>query len=398
MDALFASGPDTAATIDALVTRSRVFLGMGDIDRALADLARVDALLRRFSTSWTGGVGRAIYAHILFLIGEWDASVAVSDTAVGLALDETNLSGWPIALAVSALVRAARGESDAASERLRAASDASTRWSFSAYDGEIAAVTEAESARAGGDREAQLAATDVLAAGGLMTGSSQSWISYRIDALAALGRAEEAAALLPLCRDPRTGWRPSSGSLDWLVGRVAEAAGDTTGAIDAYGRSIDDPANDRFPFPLALARFDRARVLAGAGRSEESITELGLAIEVFSRLGATPYLDRAVAALAAVERSGVSTVQPLDHPHRSTHADPLGALTTRERQVAHALSTGLTNREIAESLYVSVTTVNFHVRNVLAKLGLSSRRDLRALVRPHETVRSRTPTAPRGTT
>jgi DNA-binding CsgD family transcriptional regulator len=39
----------------------------------------------------------------------------------------------------------------------------------------------------------------------------------------------------------------------------------------------------------------------------------------------------------------------------------------------------MTNKEIAERLYVSVTTVNFHVRNILAKLGLRSRRDLRGL-------------------
>ncbi|WP_236609557.1 response regulator transcription factor [Leifsonia xyli] len=39
----------------------------------------------------------------------------------------------------------------------------------------------------------------------------------------------------------------------------------------------------------------------------------------------------------------------------------------------------MTNKEIAERLYVSVTTVNFHVRNILSKLGLRSRRELRAL-------------------
>ena len=41
----------------------------------------------------------------------------------------------------------------------------------------------------------------------------------------------------------------------------------------------------------------------------------------------------------------------------------------------------MTNKEIAERLYVSVTTVNFHVRNILSKL-VSSRRDLRTLSSP----------------
>lgn len=374
LERLFATGPDRPATIDGLVTRSRVFLGMGDLDRAISDLARADALLRRFSTSWTGGIGRAIYAHILFLTGEWDASVTIADTAVALALDETNLSGWPIALAVSALVRAARGETDAVSERLDAAADASSRWSFSAYDVELPRTARAESARAAGDRDAQLAATDEPAAAALPTGSAQAWVSYRIDALAALGRTAEARPLLELCRDRRTGWQPSSGALDWLIGRIEEGEGDIDAAIASYRRAVADPANARFPFPLAVTRYDLARALVAAGRPDEAAPELVAASDVFRRLGAAPYLARSVAALAAAQRTVSDTAQ------RSTHADPLGALTTRERQVAHALSTGLTNREIAESLYVSVTTVNFHVRNVLGKLGLSSRRELRTLI------------------
>lgn len=373
LDRLFAAGPDRPATIDALVTRARVFLGMGDVDRALADLARVDALLRRFSTSWTAGIGRAIYAHILFLTGQWDASVTIADTAVGLAVDETNLAGWPIVLAVSALVRAARGETEAVSERLAAAAAASSPWSFAAYDVEIPQTALAESARARGDRAAQLAATDQLAANP-PSGSAHAWASYRIDALCALGRTAEARSVLALCRDPRTGWRPSSGSLDWLIGRIEESEGNAQAAIDAYDRAIGDPANARFPFALAVTRRDRARVLAATGRADESARELGTAIEEFRRLGATPYLARSMATLAAIQRSATSGAA------RSPHADPLGALTTRERQVAHALGMGLTNREIAESLYVSVTTVNFHVRNVLGKLGLSSRRELRPII------------------
>jgi DNA-binding CsgD family transcriptional regulator len=371
LESLFRRGPDVPATIDGLVTRARVFLGMGQVERALADLARTEELLRRFSTSWTGGIGRAIYAHILFLTGEWDASVAMADAAVALALDETNLSGWPIALAVSALVRAGRGESAATAERLRAAADASARWGFSAYDIEIPDVAAAESARARGDRAAQLAATDALSASP-PTGSAHAWASHRIDALSALGRHAEARSLLAFCRDPRSGWRPSSGPLDWLIGRVEEAEGDAGAAILSYRRAVDDPANARFPFPLAVARLDLARLLSAAGRSPEATSELAAAIVVFRKLGAAPFLRQAVAALQAQEHGARTVGGP--------QVDPLGSLTTRERQVAHALSTGLTNREIAEQMYVSVTTVNFHVRNVLAKLGLSSRRELRALV------------------
>ena len=52
-------------------------------------------------------------------------------------------------------------------------------------------------------------------------------------------------------------------------------------------------------------------------------------------------------------------------------------LTRREKQVAELLQKGLSNREIGEELYISETTVKRHVSNILEKLGLESRKDLR---------------------
>lgn len=52
-------------------------------------------------------------------------------------------------------------------------------------------------------------------------------------------------------------------------------------------------------------------------------------------------------------------------------------LTRREREVAFWAGRGLTNREIAAELFVSVKTVEFHVANVFAKLGVVSRYQLR---------------------
>jgi DNA-binding NarL/FixJ family response regulator len=48
--------------------------------------------------------------------------------------------------------------------------------------------------------------------------------------------------------------------------------------------------------------------------------------------------------------------------------------------VARLVATGLTNKEVANELYVSVKTVEYHLRNSYIKLGISSRRALAALV------------------
>lgn len=54
----------------------------------------------------------------------------------------------------------------------------------------------------------------------------------------------------------------------------------------------------------------------------------------------------------------------------------LALLTPREKQVTELLSQGLSNREIAERLFVSVRTVEFHLQNTLRKLGVRSRKQL----------------------
>jgi non-specific serine/threonine protein kinase len=56
-------------------------------------------------------------------------------------------------------------------------------------------------------------------------------------------------------------------------------------------------------------------------------------------------------------------------------------LTRREREVLHLLATGLTDREIAETLFVSPRTINSHVASILGKLGVAHRRDAAALAR-----------------
>jgi RNA polymerase sigma factor (sigma-70 family) len=53
--------------------------------------------------------------------------------------------------------------------------------------------------------------------------------------------------------------------------------------------------------------------------------------------------------------------------------DALAALSRREHEVFELLAHGMTNREIADTLYISETTVKVHVRHILKKLGVRSR-------------------------
>ncbi len=61
-----------------------------------------------------------------------------------------------------------------------------------------------------------------------------------------------------------------------------------------------------------------------------------------------------------------------DEPEQAWRSGPRRTLTRRETEVATLVAQGLTNRDIAGRLYLSVRTVDTHVDHVLAKLGFST--------------------------
>jgi two-component system response regulator NreC len=80
------------------------------------------------------------------------------------------------------------------------------------------------------------------------------------------------------------------------------------------------------------------------------------------------YVHPALGALLAGQLSGAAT-----------HADPLSALTRREREVLGLLALGHTNTEVASLLYLSPRTVESHRASIQRKLGVRSRADLMRL-------------------
>jgi DNA-binding NarL/FixJ family response regulator len=65
---------------------------------------------------------------------------------------------------------------------------------------------------------------------------------------------------------------------------------------------------------------------------------------------------------------------------RQRTVDTLGQLTAQEAHIARLAAQGLMNSEIGAKLYISPRTVEWHLRKIFTKLGVSTRRDLRRSV------------------
>ena len=78
-------------------------------------------------------------------------------------------------------------------------------------------------------------------------------------------------------------------------------------------------------------------------------------------------------AIDALRRASATSLLPGLQLDVETNNDALNALSKREREVFELLGHGMTNREIAEALYISEVTVKVHVRHILKKLGVRSR-------------------------
>jgi DNA-binding CsgD family transcriptional regulator len=133
-------------------------------------------------------------------------------------------------------------------------------------------------------------------------------------------------------------------------------------------------SSDEKEFRLALdgsLPFDRARTALLYGqwlRRERRIKEAGAVLrlghDLFERLGARPWAERAGAEIRAC---GGSAAQD-------------GVLTPQEHEIAHLATTGLSNREIGARLFLSHRTVGYHLHKVFRKLGVANRSQLRGLL------------------
>lgn len=192
-----------------------------------------------------------------------------------------------------------------------------------------------------------------------------------VDALAGAGRADEARDILPAVeprgRDPVAAFLAARSR-----GHVAAATGDVEAAAGHFEVALAVLAQTPIELPLERARTLLAlgAVLRRRKQRRAARHALDAAASVFDGIGSPLWAHRARAELARISGRGPGSRD----------------LTATEQRVAELVAQGLSNREVAAELVVTVRAVESTLTKVYAKLGLRSRTQLTALLRspdPH---------------
>jgi DNA-binding CsgD family transcriptional regulator len=344
-----------------------------DLAGARADLVEAAALALRLESFAVAAWAFALLARADYHAGAWDDAVVHAERGLAVAVESDNPWVRPLLRWAAVAVPAARGDLTVAEEQaaLVAVPAGDSEQNIAA-----AGLARAQLAAARGDHQGVLRALSPLLAimprQGIDEPGFWPWQDLYADALVSLGRVEEADAVLQPHETlaAERGRRLMLARLARVRGRLEGARGSAEAAEAAFLGGLGQLAPLPTPLERALLELAYGELLRRTGRRRAAGDRLHSAQEELALLGAEPYLARcnrelAACGLAAAEAGGRDRAR----------------LTPQELSVARLAASGLSNREVAAELVVSVKTVEFHLRHAYHKLGISSRKQLATRLR-----------------
>ncbi|MBB5083704.1 LuxR family transcriptional regulator [Nonomuraea endophytica] len=164
--------------------------------------------------------------------------------------------------------------------------------------------------------------------------------------------------------------RTEGSDQEWALGLQARSQAllsDGEQADRSYAEAVDRLGRTRLRFELARTRLVYGEWLRRQRRRTDARGQLKQAFEEFTAMGADGFAERARHELLATGEKV-----------RKRTAGTVVELTPQEEHIARLAKDGRTNPEIGAELYLSARTVEWHLRKVFAKLGITSRRELRS--------------------
>ena len=316
-----------------------------------------------------GAAGSAAWASELLAeysctLGDYDAAGAIwTDTArMAEETEQPHTLAW-CRLHLGFLAANRESEQEAARLVNSALAAEEQLWSIG-IDASAWVLATSALARGDGDTAARLLANTDL---DICQANYTPWTAGAdlVEAHMRAGRPTEAAAALDAIA-PHTHQAWSRAALDRARGIVA--------ADDSFDASLERSAA---AFARLGVRLEEARSrlchgerLRRAGRRVQARTQLRAALALFERMRCTPWIERTESELRA---SGETL-------RARGPGTPIDELTPQELQVATLAAAGLSNKEAAARLFLSVKTIEAHLHRTYRKLGVSSRAELAPLL------------------
>ncbi|MEU7825989.1 AAA family ATPase [Catellatospora sp. NPDC049133] len=308
----------------------------------------------------------SLLANDAYFTGRWDDLAALTAEAIDLCQShDYTLLRWP-SLFLQALVAAARGDDDTAHELTQQL----TRWagprragaimSYAWHIRALAALSKADF------EEAYRCASTVSPVGSLAPHAPNAlWLIMEVvEAAARTGRADDARAHVAAAE--RSHVAELSPRLALTAAGARAMAADDASFAPLFDLALASPGADRWPFDLARIHLAYGERLRRTRSPAAARPQLQAAADLFDQLQARPWAHRAVNELRA---TGL---------HRDSPAggEQVAVLTAQQLQIARLAATGLTNKQIAERLFLSARTVGYHLHQIFPKLGVTSRAGL----------------------
>ena len=356
-----------------LVLAGNVLRMAGDTDGALAAFDIVVDVARRQGAVWTRCLGLTLRSVVHECAGDLAAASADAEASLELATEHSWHDKMPrprIALA-SALVK--QGETARADEMLQeiplgALDD--LVWEFTEY-----LVVRSEIRWALGEREGAVAdllrCRDYLARTEITSPAFSLWWVHAVLRLTELGRTEAAAEIVAAAEARVRAWHtPEMAGLGLLVRGVLTPGADGVRLLnDAVARL----GGRRTRLWHAHAEYWLGRALCENGETKAGRAHLRLAVDLAVAAG---YWAFAASARDRLVFSG-GRMRPLTRARSA-------ALTASERRIAELVAEGLTNRQIADELVVTMRTVETHLTSAYRKLGVGTRAGLASALASRE--------------